>query len=60
VEIFELLLERFVLTAESTLLVDDSPRNVQAALDLGMQAVRFRSAAQLREVLVEAGVLAAA
>ena len=48
------------LAAESTLLVDDSPRNVRAALCVGMQAVPFRSAAQLREVLVQAGVLAAA
>ena len=60
VEIFELLLDRFVLTAESTLLVDDSPRNVRAALDVGMQALLFRSAAQLRAALVRAGVLAAA
>jgi 2-haloacid dehalogenase len=58
-EIFELMLGRFALSAESTLLVDDSPRNVQAALCVGMQAIRFRSVAQLREVLVEAGVLAA-
>jgi 2-haloacid dehalogenase len=60
VEIFELLLERFALEAESTLLIDDSPRNVRAALSVGMQAVEFRSATQLREVLVEARVLAAA
>ncbi len=58
-EIFELLLERFVLAAESTLLVDDSPRNVRAALCVGMQAVPFRSAAQLKVTSSEAGVLAA-
>lgn len=60
VEIFELLLRRFSLAAESTLLIDDSPRNVRAALSVGMQAVEFRSAAQLREVLVGARVLARA
>lgn len=59
-EIFELLLRRFSLAAESTLLIDDSPRNVRAALSVGMQAVEFRSAAQLREVLVGARVLARA
>jgi 2-haloacid dehalogenase len=57
-EIFELLLERFDLEAESTLLIDDAPRNVRAALSVGMQAVQFRSAAQVRELLIEAGVLA--
>jgi 2-haloacid dehalogenase len=60
VEIFELLLERFALEAESTLLVDDSPRNVRAALSVGMQAVEFSSATQLRQVLVDARVLVAA
>jgi 2-haloacid dehalogenase len=60
VEIFELLLGRFALPAESTLLIDDSPRNVRAAVSVGMQAIEFRSAAELREALVQAGVLAAA
>jgi 2-haloacid dehalogenase len=59
VEIFEVLLEGFDLEAKSTLLVDDSPRNVRAALSVGMQAIEFRSASQIREVLVEARVLVA-
>jgi 2-haloacid dehalogenase len=56
-EIFELLLRRFDLTPGSTLLVDDSARNVRAAQRLGMQAVEFGSAAELRCLLEEAGVL---
>jgi 2-haloacid dehalogenase len=56
-EIFELLLSRFGLRAESTLMVDDAQRNVDAAVGVGMQAVRFESAAQLRELLSEAGLL---
>jgi 2-haloacid dehalogenase len=56
-EIFERLLSRFELTPASTLLIDDSPRNVRAALSLGMQAVEFRSAAALRRLLLEAGLL---
>jgi len=59
VRIFELLLERFALKAESTLLIDDSPRNVRASLSIGMQAVEFHSASQLRGMLVEARVLPA-
>ena len=56
-EIFELLLRRFDLTPSSTLLIDDSARNVRAAQRLGMQAVEFRSASELRRLLEEAGVL---
>lgn len=60
VEIFELLLRRFDLTASATLLIDDSPRNVRAALSVGMQAVEFRSASELRRLLEEEGLLARA
>jgi 2-haloacid dehalogenase len=56
-EIFELLLRRFDLTPSTTLLIDDSPRNVRAALSMGMQAVEFRSASELRRLLEEAGLL---
>ncbi len=56
-EIFKRLLSRFELAPASTLLIDDSPRNVRAALALGMQAVEFRSAAALRQSLEDAGLL---
>jgi 2-haloacid dehalogenase len=59
-EIFERLLERFDLTPETTLFVDDSPRNVDAARELGIQAVEFSTAAELRRLLSEAGLLRAA
>jgi 2-haloacid dehalogenase len=55
--IYELLLDRFGLEAQTTLLIDDSPRNVAAARGVGMQAVEFESAAALREELVAAGLL---
>jgi len=57
-EIFRRLLQRFDLAAGSTLLVDDSAANVAAAAALGMQVVRFRSPAQLRGCLEQAGLLA--
>jgi 2-haloacid dehalogenase len=59
-EIFKRLLSRFELTPASTLLIDDSPRNVRAALALGMQAIEFRSAAAVRQSLEETGVLSRA
>ncbi len=56
-EIFELLLSRFSLRPESTLFVDDSQRNVDAALRVGLQAARFESVAQLRALLEREGLL---
>jgi 2-haloacid dehalogenase len=57
-EIFHRLLERFALAAERTLLIDDSQRNVQAARELGMLAIRFESPAQVRRYLKQSGLLA--
>lgn len=59
-EIFCRLLQRFGLTAEATLLIDDAQRNVVAARELGMRAIRFDSPAQVRRALERAGLLAAA
>lgn len=56
-EIFRRLLGRYELIASSTVLVDDAPRNVAAARDLGMDAVRFTSPAQLRAELEARGLL---
>jgi len=55
--VFELLLDRFGLNAPSTLFIDDSPRNVAAARDVGMQAIEFESPPALRDALVAAGLL---
>jgi 2-haloacid dehalogenase len=57
-EIFHRLLERFALAAERTLLIDDSQRNVEAARELGMLAIRFESPAQVRRYLEQSGLLA--
>ncbi|MGH2874638.1 MAG: HAD family hydrolase [Solirubrobacteraceae bacterium] len=56
-EIFQRLLERYSLPAARTLLIDDAERNVLAARAVGMQALLFRSPAQLRLELEAAGVL---
>jgi 2-haloacid dehalogenase len=55
--IFELLIERFGLVPAATVFVDDSPANVSAARDLGMDAVRFRDAGALRRDLAARGLL---
>lgn len=59
-EIFRRLLARFALRAPSTVFIDDAQRNVDAALGVGLQAVRFTSPEQLRKWLVARGALTAA
>jgi 2-haloacid dehalogenase len=55
--IFQVLLERYGLSATSTLMVDDNPRNIAAAAALGMPTVLFRSPEGLRQALERHGVL---
>jgi len=54
--VFRHLLDRFGLDAASTVFVDDSRRNVDAAAELGMIAIEFRDASQLRVELSALGV----
>jgi len=54
--IFEILLNRYGLRPQATVFVDDQARNVDAARDLGLIALRFSSAAQLRRDLQTLGV----
>ncbi len=55
--IFRVLLERYGLTAASTIMVDDNPRNIAAAAALGMPTVLFESPERLRRALEEHGLL---
>jgi 2-haloacid dehalogenase len=54
--IFRLFLVRFGLTAESTVFIDDNPANVAAARSLGLQALLFENAAQVRLELQALGL----
>lgn len=56
--IFQLLLERTGRQAGDCLLIDDAPANVAAAAALGFQTIRFESPQQLRQALVQRGLLA--
>jgi 2-haloacid dehalogenase len=53
--IFEILLRRHGLRPQATVFIDDQPRNVEAARGLGLIALRFSSAAQLRRDLQALG-----
>jgi len=54
---FERLLAAEAVPPDQVLFVDDRDRNVDAARELGMPAIRFTHAAQLRDDLGEAGLL---
>ena len=56
--IFQLLLDRFGLDPQATFYVDDSPANVAAASELGLDAVRFTGPERLRRDLEARGLLA--
>lgn len=57
VRIFALALQRYGLTAEETVFVDDSPVNVRAAATAGLTGLHFTDAVRLRAQLVELGLL---
>jgi 2-haloacid dehalogenase len=56
-EIFTRLLDRFGLTARTTLMIDDTKENLETASSLGIQTILFRSSGQLRAELESAAIL---
>ena len=56
--IFRRLLDRFGLTPNTTLMIDDTKENLETASKLGIRTVLFRSSRQLRAELEAVGVLA--
>jgi 2-haloacid dehalogenase len=56
-EVFDFLLEKTGRRAEECVFIDDSPANMAAARDLGFDAIHFRSPGQLREELMNRGIL---
>lgn len=49
--IYQICLERAGLKAERTVFIDDSPKNVEGARAVGMNAIHFTSPSDLREAL---------
>ena len=56
-EIYQRLLERYNVSAENALFIDDSLRNVKAAEMLGINSIHFQSPGQLKEELIKLGLL---
>jgi 2-haloacid dehalogenase len=55
--IYEILFERYSLDPSTSVLIDDSLPNVQAAKDLGMTGIHFRHPEQLSSDLRALGIL---
>ena len=55
--IFRSFCEKFALTPEQIIYIDDLQHNVEVASRIGMQAIRFSDPASLREELVQLGLL---
>lgn len=55
-KIFEILLSRYGLAPAQTIFIDDLPANVAAAAELGVVAIQFTTAAQLRNDLRDLGL----
>lgn len=51
------LIDRFGLTPSTTLMVDDTKENLEAARTLGIQTIQFLSSSQLRAAFESAGIL---
>jgi 2-haloacid dehalogenase len=54
--IFQILLDRYGLAPEATVFTDDSPRNVEAARALRINAVDYTGARELRQELRALGI----
>lgn len=55
--LFEVLVDRYGLTVERTAFIDDMPANVEAARAVGLHAIRFTTAVNLRADLGRLGVI---
>lgn len=55
-EFYRLLLERYQLKAKETVFIDDNIRNVNAAKEVGLDAIHFTSPAQLSAALLARGI----
>jgi len=56
-EFYQLIVDRFHLKPQETLFIDDNLRNVHAAEEIGLKTIVFHSPAQLKDDLIQAGIL---
>ena len=55
-QFYHILLDRYHVKAEETIFIDDNLRNVDAAKQVGLDAIHFRTPEQLNEELLNRGI----
>lgn len=56
-EFYQRLLHRYQVDPADAVFIDDNPRNVEAAEELGIKGIHFQSSVQLRKELIHIGIL---
>lgn len=56
-EIFAMALQKLAVDPSEAVFIDDNIRHVTGATDVGIQAIQFKSATQLREELSDVGIV---
>jgi 2-haloacid dehalogenase len=54
--IYQLILDRYNITAENAVFIDDNLRNIKAAINCGIHGIHFESPGQLKNSLLEYGI----
>jgi 2-haloacid dehalogenase len=57
IEIYELLLKRFNIKADTAIYIDDNERNLKAPREMGIHTILFKSPPQLEDELKQLGIL---
>jgi 2-haloacid dehalogenase len=55
-EFYQILLDRYNVKAEEAIFIDDNIRNIDAAKQVGLDAIHFRTPEQLNKELLNRGI----
>ena len=56
-DFYQILFDRFNINPAEALFIDDNQRNILAAEKLGLPSIHFKSAEELKDVLIQKGIL---
>jgi len=56
-EFYQILFDRYNVTPENTLFIDDNPKNIEGGKSVGLTTILYTSPDQLRSELIQLGVL---
>lgn len=56
-EFFQILFDRYTINPAQALFIDDSQRNINGAMEVGLPGIHFQSPEQLKTELIKRGIL---